>query len=200
MRIRLSKPLAIDILFVSKFPSCTRSLSAIPPPPLPAPYGCLRLALPPLLKAEETERKAEETKEKEKKSKGGVSCPPHDNCFYIIKVALLGGRACGCAYLFRVRCSAPERRIRANVKGGKAVYIPLTFARAAIMGGGRGIGLNGGDKLGWGGDRHGEGDERRAQGRGGAHDKPSTTGADKPRARAHGGRLNSPHTRANCTK
>lgn len=51
------------------------------------------------------------------------------------------------------------------------------------MGGGRGIGLNGGDKLGWGGDRHGEGDERRAQGRGGAHDKPSTTGADKPRAR-----------------
>lgn len=91
MQIRLSKPLAIDILFVSKFPSCTRSLSAIPPPPLPAPYGCLRLALPPLLKAEETERKAEETKEKEKKSKGGVSCPLHDNCFYIIKVALLGG-------------------------------------------------------------------------------------------------------------
>lgn len=91
MQIRLSKPLAIDILFVSKFPSCTRSLSAIPPPPLPAPYGCLRLALPPLLKAEETERKAEETEEKEKKSKGGVSCPPHDNCFYIIKVALLGG-------------------------------------------------------------------------------------------------------------
>lgn len=101
MQIRLSKPLAIDILFVSKFPSCTRSLSAIPPPPLPAPYGCLRLALPPLLKAEETERKAEETEEKEKKSKGGVSCPPYDNCFYIIKVALLGGRVYGCAYLFR---------------------------------------------------------------------------------------------------
>lgn len=128
MQIRLSKPLAIDILFVSKFPSCTRSLSAIPPPPLPAPYGCLRLALPPLLKAEETERKAEETEEKEKKSKGGVSCPPHDNCFYIIKVTLLGGGACGCAYLFRALYPAPERHGRAKVKGGKAVYIPLTFA------------------------------------------------------------------------
>lgn len=43
---------------------------------------------------------------------------------------------------------APERRVRANVKGGKAVYIPLTFARAAIMGRGRGIGLNGGEKQG----------------------------------------------------
>ena len=84
MQIRLSKPLAIDILFVGEFSTCTRSLFAIPPPPLPTRYECLRLALPPL-------RKAEETEEKEKKSKGGVSCPPHDNCFYIIKVALLGG-------------------------------------------------------------------------------------------------------------
>lgn len=41
---------------------------------------------------------------------------------------------------------APERRDRAKVKGGKAVYIPLTFARAAIMGFGRGIGLRGDDK------------------------------------------------------
>lgn len=126
MQIRLTNVLAIDILFVSKFPSCARSLSAIPPPPLPAPCGCLRLALPPLLKAEETERKAEETEEKEKKSKGGVSCPPHDNCFYIIKVALLGA-----GVWLRIPIPrpypAPERRDRAKVKGGKAVLYTLDF-------------------------------------------------------------------------
>lgn len=45
---------------------------------------------------------------------------------------------------------APERRDRANVKGGKAVHIPLTFARAAIMGEGRGIGAERGRQAGGG--------------------------------------------------
>lgn len=90
-------------------------------------------------------RKAEETEEKERKAKA-ASRPYLLTIVSILSRTLHWGRACGCAYLFRARYPAPERRDKANVKGGKAVHIPLTFAAAAIMGAGRGIGLNGGDK------------------------------------------------------
>lgn len=47
-------------------------------------------------------RKGKQKRRKKRKRKAkAASCPyPNDNCFYIIKVALLGGGACGCAYLF----------------------------------------------------------------------------------------------------
>lgn len=124
-------------------------------------------------------RKAEETEEKERKAK--AACRP-----YLLTIVSILSRLpyWGAGVWLRIPIPrpypAPERRDRANVKGGKAVYIPLTFARAAIMGAGRGIGLNGGDKLGWGDDRHGEADARRVRGEGAHTTSPALRARTSP--------------------
>lgn len=108
--------------------------------------ACVAAASESRRDGKESRRDGRKGKEKQRRRIVSTSC----QLFLYYQGCPIGGRVYGCAYLFRAHIQPLSGGTGLKSRAAKPFYIPLTFARAAIMGEGRGIGAEWGRQAGGG--------------------------------------------------